>query len=169
MFRFKDKGGDARKKPGDESTQLLVAPGTEITYKPELIGKYQQDHSNLQELFNEVLAALQLQDSGQFVRKLRDLQIGLRRHLLDEELNLYIYLRHCYTQDKLRQELINQFKRRSKKVGVETFAYIGKVTEEGYNITTSELFLSELLAVGNMLDNLLEAEETHLYPIYKRP
>jgi len=169
MFGFKDRDKDNQKKSGDESTQALVAPGTEISYKPSLIDKYGQDHENILAIFNESLSAVQNADSKNLLVKLRDLQIALRKHLLDEELNLYIYLRHCYTHDKPKQEVINKFKRRSKKVGTETFGFISKLSAEGYSINYDDKFFSELLGIGNMLEHLMQAEENLLYPIYKRP
>ena len=169
MFGFKDRDKGRRKISDEDTTQSLVAPGTEITYKPTLIEKYRQDHKNLQTIFNETLTAVQLADSKNLLERLRDLQIALRKHLLDEELNLYIYLRHCYAQDKPKQELINKFKRHSKKVGVETFGFISKLSGEGYSISYDDAFFAELLEIGNKLDKLLEAEQAHLYPIYRRP
>ena len=169
MFGFKSRSKDAETKSAEDTSQVFVAPGTEISYKATLIEKYRHDHQNLQTLFNEVLKAVQLAESKTFLLRLRDLQIALRKHLLDEELNLYIYLRHCYAHEKLKQELINKFKRRSKKVGLEIFGFIAKLSSEGYSISYDEAFIAELLAMGNMLEQLLEAEETHLYPIYKRP
>lgn len=169
MFGFKNRDKDARKKSDEDATQQLVAPGTEITYKSTLIEKYQQDHQALQNLFNDTLTALQQTDNQALLQKLRDLQVALRKHLLDEELNLYIYLRHCYTHDKAKQELINKFKRRSKKVGVEIFGFISKVSTESLEVSNDETFITELLGVGNMLENLIEAEEAHLYPIYRQP
>ena len=169
MFGFKDRNRDAHKKSADESTQLLVAPGTEISYKSSLINKYVDDHSKIKVLFNEALTAVQQADSKQLLKKLHDIQIALRKHLLDEELNLYIYLRHCYTGDKHHQELINKFKRRSKKVGTEVFGFISKISQPENTIEYDEAFLTELLAIGNMLETLLESEEKHLYTIYRSP
>ena len=120
MFGFKNRDRDGKSKEMGDTTQVLVAPGTEITYKADLIEKYQQDHQAILSIFNEVLSAVQLADTPAMLERLRDLQIALRKHLLDEELNLYIYLRHCYSHDRDKQEIINKFKRRSKKIGVET-------------------------------------------------
>jgi len=169
MFGFKDRDKDANKKSSDESTQILVAPGTEITFKADLIDKYKQDHQHIISIFNNVLTAVQQEDSIAMLDRLRNLQIALRKHLLDEELNLYIYLRHCYKDDRPKQDIINKFKRRSKKVGVETFGFIGKLSEEGYSIKYDETFFNELLEIGNALEDLLETEEKHLYTIYRKP
>jgi len=169
MFGFKDRGKGTQQDSEENDSKVLVAPGTEISYKPTLIEKYKQDHQALQEIFDEILNAVQEADSKTFLVRLRDLQIALRRHLLDEELNLYIYLRHCYVGDKLKQEMINKFKRRSKKVGTDVFSFISKLSEEGYVISYNEDFISELVAIGNLLQGLLETEESVLYPIYRKP
>ena len=171
MFSFldRDKGRQkkAREKHGrDESA---VASGTEITYKKSLISKYHEEHENLLLLFGQALSAYQQARDGEFLAHLRDLHIALRKHLLDEELNLYIYLRHCYRNDKNKQELITRFKKSSKKTSVATFTYIKQLTEEAEMISRDEAFISQLLQIGNMLETLLAAEEQHLYPIYKKP
>ncbi len=169
MFGFKNRGKDGQQKIDDDTQQLLVAPGTEITYKDSLIVKYQQEHRHLQNLFNNALTALQQADGPVLKKQLRDLQVALRRHLLDEELNFYIYLRHCYNDDKAKQDLITKFKKLSKRVGLETFEFIGKVSADEFQPSNDESFVSELLGVGNKLESLFEAEEHLLYPIYKKP
>lgn len=171
MFSFLDKGKGRRQKTidNDERDEIVVAPGTEITYKKSLISEYHKEHENLQQLFNTALTAYQHARDDEFLTNLHDLQISLRKHLLDEELNLYVYLRHCYSYDKNKQELITRFKKSSKRTGVTTFSYIKQFTEEGNTITRDEEFISQLLQIGNMLETLMAAEEHHLYPIYKKP
>jgi len=171
MFSFLDKDKDGLKKASksDDTEGRLVAPGTEISYKKSLINKYTDEHQNLQRLFELALAAYQQAKDEIFLLHLRELQIALRKHLLDEELNLYIYLRHCYRQDKDKQELITAFKKGSKKTGVKTFAYIRQYTEEGGEISRDEAFLSDLLEIGNTLGDLIISEEHYLYPIYQKP
>lgn len=169
MFTFRNKAKGASENTDDDTEQIHVAPGTEIAYKKSLIEKYRREHCELQGLFTKALTAWQLGDDPALLQKLRDLQIGLRRHLLDEEVNLYIYLRHDYSHDKVKQELITKFKSCSKKTGLAAFGFIRKVTQEKSNVPHDEAFLSELLEIGNMLETLIEAEEAQLYPIYRRP
>lgn len=171
MFSFMDKDKGRQKKTSDEDDQdeLLVAPGTEITYKKSLIGKYHGEHENLLRLFGLVLSAYQQAQDDAFLSHLRELQMAFRKHLLDEELNLYIYLRHCYRYDKKKLELITRFKKSSKKTGITTFAYIKGLTDEHEKISRDEAFLANLLEIGNMLETLNAAEEQHLYPIYQKP
>lgn len=171
MFSFLDRDKERRQKSSenDEKEVYAVAPGTEITYKKSLISKYREEHENLQHLFNMALTAYQQSRDDEFRDHLRDLQIALRKHLLDEELNLYVYLRHCYSHDKKNQELITRFKKSSKKTGVTTFSFIKQFTQEGDEVTRDEEFVTQLLQIGNMLETLMAAEEQHLYPIYKMP
>ena len=171
MFSFLDRDKRRRQNANasDDKDEGLVAPGTQITYKKSLISKYQAEHETLQRLFGKALTAYQQARDEEFLAHLHDLQIAFRMHLLDEELNLYIYLRHCYGHDKRHQELITRFKKSSKKTGVTTFAYIKQLTEEGGLISRDETFIAQLLQIGNTLETLIAAEEQHLYPIYKKP
>jgi len=171
MFSFMGRDKDRQKKNSaeDEKDESLVAPGTEIKYKKLLVSQYLDEHDNLTHLFSQALSAYQQMRDDDFLQHLRDLNIGLRKHLLDEELNLYIYLRHCYTHDKKKQEIITRFKKSSKKAGVTTFAYIKQFTEQDESISRDEAFICRLLEIGNMLESLMHAEEQHLYPIYTRP
>lgn len=168
MFSFLDRGKTRRQKETDNDVPV-VAPGTEITYKKLLISKYYDEHKNLQKLFTLSLTAYQQARDDEFLASLRELNVALRQHLLDEELNLYIYLRHCYSHDKNNLELITRFKKNSKKTGVAAFAYIKQFTEDGGAIFRDEESIAQLLQIGNMLETLMSAEEQHLYPIYKKP
>lgn len=169
MFRFLDKKKEQHNIAGNDEHESLVAPGTEITYKKSLIRKYHEEHTQLQTFFERALTAYQLGKDEEFLNHLRNLQIALRKHLLDEELNLYIYLRHCYRNDKQKQDLITRFKKSSKKTGLTTFDFIKQLTEEGEAISRDESFLNRFLDIGNILETLLTAEEAHLYPIYRMP
>ncbi len=171
MFSFMGQSGARRKKITDKEDKDLsvVAPGTEITYKKTLISKYHDEHESLRQLFGMALTTYQQANDEVFLSHLHDLQIALRRHLLDEELNLYVYLRHCYSHDKKKLEFIARFKKNSKKNSVEILSYIKQFTEEGKKIVKDEPFILRFLKIGNMLEILFAAEEQHLYPVYKMP
>lgn len=171
MFSFldKDKGRRKTTTDSDDRGETVTAPGTEISYQKSLISKYREEHGAIQSFFNTALTAYQLGNDAEFLSRLRNLQIALRRHLLDEELNLYIYLRHCHRGDGKKQELITRFKKNSKNTATTTFSFIRQVTEEGAAISRDEVFLSRFLEIGNILETLMAAEEAHLYPIYRLP
>lgn len=139
-----------------------------LSYQHELISKYQQEHRKVLTLFGDALSAFQQGDGKALLRKLADLQLALRRHLLDEELNLYLYLRHGYAQDRDRLEIVNRFKANSKKTSQMAFDYIATMMGRADPLGRGESELTALLRIGNILETLLMAEEQHLYPLYKK-
>ncbi len=169
MFHFFDRKKTCQKKVGDQDDKLMVAPGTEITYKEMLISQYHDEHENLRRLFDLALTAYQQTKDDTFRLHLYDLHIALRKHLLDEELNLYVYLRHCYLHDKNKQALIARFKKNSKKTGVKILSCVRKLSDEKEQIIRDNVFVSQLINIGNMQAALFAAEEQHLYPVYKTP
>lgn len=147
---------------------LHVAPGIKIRFKESLIDKFCVEHGNIRSLYNDALAAYQSSNDQEFLQLLESLQTELRNHLLDEALNMYVYLKHLYAKDAKKLKLISRFNRNLNKTGMTTFSFIRRFTEDGEAVSHDDDFLSQLLNVGNGLEVQLAAEERHLFPLYKR-
>lgn len=144
-----------------------VAPGTKIRYKKSLISKYCNEHRNILSTYHNALSAYQSRDNQELLRHLESLQSALRNHVLDEGLNMYVYLKHFYATDTKKLDLISRFNRNMKKSGMSTFSFIRRFTEDGEAVPHNHDFLSQLLQIGNSLEVQLAAEERHLYHLYR--
>ena len=168
-FLDKDRAKEKKVETKDTNSKITDSPASEITYSKTQITQYLSEHEKIRQLFAMALMAYQQNEDKAFLQHLRDLQMALRRHLLDEELNLYIYLRQCYKQNANKRELITRLKKNSKQTGLHIFSYIKTVSDLPLKIRREEADVSKLLQIGNMLEALFYAEEQHLYPIYKKP
>ncbi|MDH5179682.1 MAG: hypothetical protein OEZ39_19525 [Gammaproteobacteria bacterium] len=146
-----------------------VAPGTGIRYKETLIEKYLTEHGNIRNLYHDVLSAYQSNNAPEFVRLLELLHNDLRSHLLDEALNMYIYLKHYYTRDEKKLDMIQRFNRNMKKSFKQVFTFIRRFTEEGEAVRHDPRLLLQLIEMGNSLEVQFSAEERHLFCLYQRP
>ena len=112
MFGFLHREANQAKLATEtKPTTAYVAPGTQIAYKHSLISEYSAEHKQLLTIFNDAVLAYEQGRDDEFVAILQDLKTGLRKHLLDEEMNLYIYLRHCYMDNNKYMEIIKKFKK----------------------------------------------------------
>lgn len=146
-----------------------VAPGTGITYKEDLIVKYRADHQHLFTLYKAASDAYKHKDFNEVVKQLNKIRHALRVHLLDEELNFYVYMLHCYSDNEHVLELITSYKRDMKKIGQAAFSFLKKYSSFDTDIATDDNFLNEFQMLGELLSQRISSEEIHLYPLYRQP
>ncbi|WP_158527283.1 hemerythrin domain-containing protein [Pelagibaculum spongiae] len=145
-----------------------VAPGTGISFKPDLIKKYSSDHQELLGLYGQVAEKLQQQEFSAIPALLKRLQDALRAHLLDENLNFYIYMQHCYKADEDNLELISEYRREMTDIGRTAFSFLKQYGEPGADVSSAE-FRSVFDQIGEVLTRRIDAEENYLYPLYRHP
>lgn len=148
---------------------VCVVPGTKLRYKKSLISKYCSEHRSILDRYHDAFSAYQAGDDLKFRQKLEALQIELSNHLIDEALNMYVYLKHYYAKDEKKLNLIRRFNRNVKKSGITVFSFVKRFTEAGEAIIHDQDFLAQLIQIGNSLEVHLAAEERYLFHLYRRP
>ncbi|MDH5648001.1 MAG: hemerythrin domain-containing protein [Candidatus Heimdallarchaeota archaeon] len=171
MFSFFKKDKD--KQPGEEKQVNLanteVAPGTGITYKKDLIDRYKLDHQYLLTLYNAANDAFVQGEYSVVAVRLNEMREALRKHLLDEELNFYVYMLHCYSHDIEVTDIIVSYKKEMKQLGLTAFGFLKKCVDMGDTLSSDENFLREFKTVGQLLIKRISSEENQLYPLYRPP
>jgi hypothetical protein len=143
-----------------------VAPGTAIHYHPELIGKLKQDHQALLALFGSIQAAFAAGRLQEVAGHLDAFRTGIQSHLLIENVRLYIYLEHQLAGDEASHQLIHDFRHEMDGIGKAVVGFLAKYKDLSVDTNLVASFGRDLEAVGKVLVDRIQREETTLYPLY---
>jgi len=166
MFKFfKKKDSNTHKtKPNQQSSH--VAPGTQIHYIPDLVNNLHGDHKVLLEVFGKIKTAFEAGKYNKVEENLKSFRHLLTDHLLTENVRLYIYLSHEFTQDEVTSDLIKEFKREMNQISKVVMAFLTKYETIGVDKGLAESFAKDLNAIGAALVERIQREENTLYPLY---
>ncbi len=165
MFNFFKR---KKNRPDHEQPERRTAPGTQIRYSPELIGKLKDDHKALFVIFGQIKKA---SDSGNYsvvVKKLKEFKTAITDHLLTENVNLYIYLGRSLSNDEMNDQLVRGFRSEMNQIAKVVIAFLTKYETIGVNKALAASFDKELGEIGAALVERIEREESTLYPLYSQ-
>lgn len=158
-----------KKKPAVQEKPIYV-PGTEIPYKPELIPTLKNDHVELFSIFGEVGACLERHDGKGLSEKLALFARKLRAHLLEENVCLYVYMKHVLKTEPDSLEIVITFQREMGEIGKLINRFVTKYTASDEWTAHRYLeFGEEYRAMGAALTKRIESEEESLYSLYLPP
>lgn len=146
-----------------------TAPNTGIRYKEDLINKYKSEHQELLSLYGMINDLYKAGSYAEASKKLSEMRKALPAHILDEELNFYIYLTHCYHSEKDTQDIMMKQKKEVKVIGLSAIDFLKKYSDMGVNISDDPDFENEFAALGQTLTKRIIMEENELYPLYCAP
>ena len=142
------------------------APGTSIGYSPDLVPHLEADHVKLAEIFTAIGRAFNAGDLALTVRHMTHFRTVIQAHLLTENVRLYIYLEHALAQDAASHALIHEFRHEMDGIGKAVLAFLGKYRDLDTQPNLAVSFNSDLNAVGKVLVERIQREESTLYPLY---
>ena len=143
-----------------------AAPGTAIRYHPELIGKLKQDHQGLLAMFGAIQAAFKEGRLQAVVEHLDAFRAAIQSHLLIENVRLYIYLEHSLAGDETSHRLIHDFRHEMDGIGKAVVGFLAKYRDLNVDSNLIASFGRDLEAVGKVLVDRIQREESTLYPLY---
>ena len=143
-----------------------TAPGTNIRYCPDLVSQLEVDHQKLLQIFSKIGNSFKAGDRLGTVQHLEDFRGAIQGHLLTENVRLYIYLEHALAQDAESHALIHEFRLEMAGIGKAVLAFLGKYRELAVQPNLAESFGDDLKAVGKVLVERIQREESTLYPLY---
>ncbi|MCL2021611.1 MAG: hemerythrin domain-containing protein [Betaproteobacteria bacterium] len=162
-----------RKKKKQEGTQASAslsrqAPGTRISYDPELIVQLKEDHQRLLEIFGLVGKAFANNDMAATARHLDTFRSELMEHLLTENVRFYVYLERTLKQkDQESFDLMYSFRREMNTISKSVLAFFDKYQKNiGKRPKLTASFGKDLENVGAILTERIRREEEILYPLY---
>lgn len=149
-----------------QAAQAGTAPGTGIRYSPTLIDELKSDHKQLLGIYTAIQTAF---DKGDYVTvsaKLNEFRIGLQGHLLTENVRFYIYLDRVHGQDEMNSDLIRGFRKEMDGIGRAALSFLKKYETIGVDKELAGAFAKDFAAIGAVLGERIQREESTLYPLY---
>lgn len=166
LFGKKTSASPAPAQPAQGDPHTHTAPGTRIQYHADLIDKLTRDHHHLLTLFGKTQAAARSGDVIAAAAWLESFRISLQDHLLTENVRLYVYLEHLLADDPRSHALIQDFRHEMDGVGKTLVAFLGRYQDLATRPDLAKAFAEELTAIGGVLVQRIEREESTLYPLY---
>ena len=169
LFQKKEGGLKTHTYPSTHSLLSLrqaPAPGTHIGYSASLIAHLEADHVKLAEIFTAIDQSFKKGHLSVVVTYLEEFRTEIQAHLLTENVRLYIYLEHALAHDANSHALIHEFRQEMNNIGKAILNFLSKYRELDRQPHLSTSFGDDLMAVGKMLIEHLQREESTLYPLY---
>lgn len=155
--------------PVPKPVPARYAPGTEITYHPDLIPRFKGHHASLLKLFKAIHTCASNDDFANAQKALRQFRNVLGEHLLEENIKLYTYIAKCVAEDAHSSELMSNMKAEMGETGTVVMRFVRHYGEYGIVADTKRKFLEELDVIGAALVDRIEREENSLYTMYLPP
>jgi len=166
-FLFGKKRKDSQQQaPQERAPAPRHAPGTQISYSPDLIPQLKGEHQQLLELFGMVNNAFAKNDLALTAKFLENFRRGIQSHLLTENIRFYIYLEHSLGQDLESLSLMHDFRQEMDTIGKNVLSFLSKYKEIGSRPDFAIPFATDLETVGKILVDRIKREEETLYPLY---
>lgn len=146
--------------------QTTTAPGTEIRYSPTLVEELKNDHQKLLGVYMAIKASFEAGDYETVSKQLNEFRFGLHSHLLTENVRLYIYLDRMLGHDEMNSDLIRGFRREMDSIGKTTLNFLKKYEAIGVDKELATAFAKDFAAIGAVLTERIQKEESVLYPLY---
>jgi regulator of sigma D len=153
-------------QPQPQTAPVHTAPGTRISYHPELVGELKHDHQHLLVLFGEIGAAYKAGDLNKTSALLNNFRSCLSAHLLKENVRLYIYLERALSSDPSSQAIVHQFRSEMDAIGKAVLDFLARYRDMAVDKSLAGSFGADLSAIGNVLVQRIRNEEDTLYPLY---
>lgn len=145
------------------------APGTEISYDPQLIDRFLAHHRQLATQIERLRASALAADFNASATALHAFRVLLYQHLLEENVRLYTYLGVCLRSSEDDYALMQDMRSEMGRVGRVVTRFIKTWSEAGIHAGNVQQFLQELDVVVVALGDRLHREENLLYTLYLPP
>ncbi len=152
-----------------ESANFTPLPGTELNFYPDLIDNLKDDHQNLLAIYTAMGEALENENFSQLTELFNQFKVQLHRHILKENLKLYIYLTHAITNDQKSLDTIRELKSEMQKIGRAVNKFLEHYSQLPWTEEQKNSFPEEFNTTGSILLDRIEREEKILYPLYLHP
>ncbi len=171
FFRRKKKQKSAEQSVVNTQPTAKEQPsfvqGAKIAYQPELIDQFKKDHKELLTLFTNIVNAAEGRDTVQIPALLTEFKRRIMGHLLQENIQLYVYLKYLYADDSMTSELTKSMQKEMSAIGKTVLDFISKYTAKGAKY--DQEFRDGLQGIGAVLVERIKVEEENLYGLYLPP
>ncbi|MGO1500463.1 MAG: hemerythrin domain-containing protein [Marinobacter sp.] len=146
------------------------APGTGISYDPQLIERFEGHHALLLKTYERIhTTANEDRNYSEIQTTMGRFRRVLKEHLLEENIHLYIYLNKCLAHDSSSSQLVLAMKNEMSRIGRKVIAFLNHYENTGVDESNIDVFVSQLEEMGAALTDRIEREERSLYTLYLPP
>lgn len=139
-----------------------------IHYDPGLVDSLKRDHDGLVTLFQRIGKLLQDGHSDEIRGELVNFKTRLEAHILTENVRFYTYLEQSLREDAHNAELMRDFRREMNTIARGAVNFIKKYQAPGaFDAELRDAFAKDYDAVGELLTQRIQREESSLYPLYR--
>ncbi|KRE92478.1 hypothetical protein ASG87_00750 [Frateuria sp. Soil773] len=144
-----------------------LSPVRTIGYDAGLVGSLKHDHAELVALYQRIG---QLQQAGRYAEiraELVNFKTRFEAHLLTENVRFYTYLEQSLTTDAHNAELMRDFRREMNTIARGVVDFVKRYQPVAFDDAQRAQFAEDYKAIGGLLSQRIEREESNLYPLYQ--
>lgn len=160
-------GAESREPAAAVKPEPNYVRNTKIEYQPQLIEQFKKDHQVLLTIFTNIVEKSNLDDTSEVPALLSEFKRRIIGHLLQENIQLYVYLKYLYADDSLTAELTKNMQKEMPGIGKTVLDFITCYTQK--NACFGQEFKDGLNAIGAVLVERIRLEEENLYGLYMDP
>jgi len=143
-----------------------AAPGTRITYHPELIEQLRQGHMDLLSLLASMEQLALAKNLSTALAQIPSFKRTLHAHLLLENVRLYVYLEHLLPRQHPNRSIVRSIRHAMDAVTVSANAFFERYLQPSASANAPQ-FLQDLDNMAQLLVSQVQQEEDSLYPLYQ--
>lgn len=138
-----------------------------ISYNPDLIRQYHDDHRHLLDLYTQATTAAEAGQWAGVDAALGRFRSALTDHLLSESIRLYTYLKQQVADDPDSMALMKGFASEMSAIGRAVTGFLDDQKDLARSPARQEAFLPAWADIGRTLVDRITREEKTLYPMYR--
>lgn len=138
-----------------------------IAYDAALVPALKRDHGDLVRLFTEIGDLAMERRYAAVPAMLTTFKTHFEGHLIAENVRFYNYVENSMQDDPENLMLIRSFRREMNTIARGVVDFVKKYQINHFDQRTHEAFLDDYRAVGALLAQRIEREESSLYPLYQ--
>lgn len=161
-------GSSGKTAPDPTATPATSQAGHTISYDPVLMDTLLHDHTQLTVCYAHIGKLLQENKFGEIRGELINFKTRLQAHILSENVRFYTYLEQSLEGDRGNLETLHDFRREMNVIARGVMDFVRKYQTSAALSNQSRLdFTNDYSAVGKLLAQRLQREESSLYPLYQ--
>lgn len=141
--------------------------GFGINYDPELVPALKRDHADLVKLFGAIGDAAKQGSYRDIPQMLNAFKVHLEGHLIAENVRFYNYVENSMQGDSENVALVRSFRREMNAIARGVVDFVKKYQTVEFNQRVRDEFMADYQAVGGLLAQRIQREESSLYPLYQ--
>ena len=135
-------------------------------YNAKLISNFHKDHELLVKQIGEIKKALESSNTSKAKKGLRKLKMKILGHFMQEDIQLYWYLKDYYSDLESTSETIKMFEDSIKVIQKDVIKFLDYYSQD--NIALDMTFNKRFDEIIEALATRIATEESSLYPLYMK-